>query len=109
MSSPTTRRTALVTGASSGIGAAVAAALVERGHRVYGTSRSPEGISDPIPGVEYLALDLTDTASSLLTRLRRGQSLWRIGQRMSLVQVTRTQREAALFDTDEAMVSDGAA
>ncbi len=54
-------------------------------------------------------LDLTDTASSLLTRLRRGQSLWRIGQRMSLVQVTRTQREAALFDTDEAMVSDGAA
>ncbi|MFB8764931.1 SDR family oxidoreductase [Nocardiopsis alba] len=63
MSSPATRRTALVTGASSGIGAAVAAALVERGHRVYGTSRSPEGVSDPIPGVEYLALDLTDTAS----------------------------------------------
>lgn len=54
-------------------------------------------------------LDLTDTASSLLTRLRRGQSLWRIGQRMSLVQVTRTQREAALFDTDERMVGNGAA
>lgn len=54
-------------------------------------------------------LDLTDTASSLLTRLRRGQSLWRIGQRMSLVQVTRTEREAALFDTDERMVSHGAA
>ncbi|MDN5685835.1 MAG: ATP-binding protein [Brachybacterium sp.] len=54
-------------------------------------------------------LDLTDTASSLLTRLRKGQSLWRIGQRMSLVQVTRTQREAGIFDTDEAMVSNGAA
>jgi type IV secretory pathway VirB4 component len=54
-------------------------------------------------------LDLTETASGLLTRLRKGQSLWRIGQRMSLVQVTRTQREAALFDTDEAMVSHGAA
>ncbi|MEV2277439.1 SDR family oxidoreductase [Nocardiopsis sp. NPDC049922] len=56
-------RTALVTGASSGIGAAVAAALVRRGFRVYGTSRDPETVADPIPGVEYLALDLADDAS----------------------------------------------
>ena len=61
-SSPS-RRTALVTGASSGIGAAVATALVERGYHVYGTSRSPEKITSPIPGVEYLALDLTDHSS----------------------------------------------
>lgn len=61
--SPTARRTALVTGASSGIGAAVAAALVERGYRVFGTSRSPEKVAEPIAGVEYLALDLTDYAS----------------------------------------------
>ena len=54
-------------------------------------------------------LDLTDTASDLLTKLRQGQSLWRIGQRMSLVQVTRTAREAAIFDTDERMVGHGAA
>lgn len=54
-------------------------------------------------------LDLTDTASGLLGRLRKGQALWRIGQRMSLVQVTRTPREAGLFDTDERMVGDGAA
>ena len=54
-------------------------------------------------------LDLTDTASDLLTRLQKGQSLWRIGQRMSLVQVTRTAREAAIFDTDERMVGNGAA
>ncbi|WP_067608213.1 SDR family oxidoreductase [Nocardiopsis listeri] len=60
---PTARRTALVTGASSGIGAAVAAALVERGYRVFGTSRSPEKVAEPITGVEYLALDLTDYAS----------------------------------------------
>ncbi|MFF8843602.1 SDR family oxidoreductase [Streptomyces sp. NPDC015127] len=59
----TSRGTALVTGASSGIGAAVAAALVGRGYRVYGTSRDPASVADPVPGVEYLALDLSDDAS----------------------------------------------
>lgn len=59
----TTRRTALVTGASSGIGRAVAADLVRRGYRVYGTSRRPEAVADPVAGVEYLALDLTDADS----------------------------------------------
>ena len=59
----TTRRTALVTGASSGIGRAVAADLVRHGYRVYGTSRRPGAVADPVAGVEYLALDLTDEDS----------------------------------------------
>ncbi|WP_037569431.1 SDR family oxidoreductase [Phaeacidiphilus oryzae] len=53
----------MVTGASSGIGAATARALLERGYEVLGTSRSPERVADPIPGVRYLALDLTDDRS----------------------------------------------
>ncbi|WP_280461029.1 SDR family oxidoreductase [Nocardia carnea] len=57
-------KTALVTGASSGIGRATAALLVQQGYRVIGTSRNPDSIaaSARVPGVEYRALDLTDPA-----------------------------------------------
>ena len=60
---PPTPRTALVTGASSGIGRATAQLLVERGHRVVGTSRHPDAIEpgDRIDGVVYRALDLRDS------------------------------------------------
>lgn len=57
------KRTVLVTGASSGIGLATAAALVKSGHRVLGTSRDPESVANRVDGVEYVALDLTDDAS----------------------------------------------
>ncbi|CPW39525.1 Probable short-chain dehydrogenase/reductase [Mycobacteroides abscessus] len=55
--------TVLVTGASSGIGASAARIFAERGHRVFGTSRNPDTITDRIPGVQYLRLDQTDKAS----------------------------------------------
>ena len=58
-------RTALVTGASSGIGRATAQMLVDRGHHVVGTSRNPDRIpaADRVEGVRYRALDLRDAAS----------------------------------------------
>jgi NAD(P)-dependent dehydrogenase (short-subunit alcohol dehydrogenase family) len=51
-----------VTGASSGIGAAVATALASRGWRVFGTARNPDSVAERIAGVEYVALDLVDYA-----------------------------------------------
>ncbi len=55
-------RTALVTGATSGIGLATARMLLERGHRVVGTSRHPHAIppESRLDGVVYRELDLTD-------------------------------------------------
>ncbi|QRY64350.1 SDR family oxidoreductase [Gordonia sp. PDNC005] len=60
-----TTRTALVTGASSGIGLEVARLLAARGYRVLGTSRNPATIpaDKRLAGVEYVALDLADRDS----------------------------------------------
>lgn len=55
-------KTALVTGASSGIGREIAQLLAERGARVFGTARNPKSAS-PIPGVEMIGMDVTDDAS----------------------------------------------
>lgn len=54
-------KTVLITGASSGIGKAIAEFLQERGYRVYGTSRNPQNY--PNSKIELVALEVTDTDS----------------------------------------------
>ncbi len=60
MTSPRERRV-LVTGASRGLGRAVAAALSANGHRVVATARQPDDLAG-IDAEMHLALDVTDPA-----------------------------------------------
>jgi NAD(P)-dependent dehydrogenase (short-subunit alcohol dehydrogenase family) len=52
----------LITGASRGIGRAVAAALTESGHEVIATARDVSALGD-VPAARRLSLDVTDQAS----------------------------------------------
>lgn len=53
----------LITGASSGIGAATAELLGRRGFRVFGTSRRPEDLGPGAPDARWIAMDIRDDAS----------------------------------------------
>ena len=53
----------LITGASRGIGKAIAKALLDLGYTVIGTSRDPKNIKDKIEGLEYVKLELNDEQS----------------------------------------------
>ena len=54
----------LITGCSSGIGAALAGEFHERGHRVFATARRPESLAAlAARGIRTLALDVTNADS----------------------------------------------
>jgi short-subunit dehydrogenase len=69
------RSAALVTGASRGIGKAIAAAMAADGWEVTGTCRNPKRLAaeDRIPGVRYLPLDFSRKASveALLKKVKK--------------------------------------
>jgi short-subunit dehydrogenase len=56
-------RVALVTGASSGLGKAIANELQESGYRVYGTSRKAVGKVNPHGNFELVAMDVNEDPS----------------------------------------------
>ena len=53
----------LITGASSGIGAATAERLLRRGFEVFGTSRDPDSVASGAPAVHWIAMDICSEAS----------------------------------------------
>lgn len=64
----TDRPSVLITGASSGLGAAMAARMLTLGWRVFGTSRKPrspgaDAGGGAAPAIEWIAMDVCDDAS----------------------------------------------
>ena len=59
----TQQKVALVTGASSGIGKAIAETLAQKGFRVFGTSRKPAASSGPSDNPAMIPLDVRDERS----------------------------------------------
>jgi NAD(P)-dependent dehydrogenase (short-subunit alcohol dehydrogenase family) len=59
----TMERAVLITGASSGIGAAAARRLQSRGFTVFGTSRKPEKLGADAPPIRWVAVDVRSEES----------------------------------------------
>src|ERR1700752_1864583 len=60
---PDGARSVLITGASSGIGAATADLLAGSGFSVCGTSRAPERAAQRAPHIAWVAMDVRDDDS----------------------------------------------
>jgi 2-deoxy-D-gluconate 3-dehydrogenase len=98
-------RVALVTGASTGLGAAIAIALAEAGAQVccHGNTRSPQTTSDRIESAGGVAHSITGDLSDPETPKRLvAQTLERFGRLDILVNNAGTIRRAPAVDYSEA-------
>lgn len=101
------RKTAFVTGASSGIGKAAAVALLRAGYRVIGTSRKA-GPGEVRDGIRMIACDVTDEASVVAAISQAQDELGRIdllvnnaGYAVSgAAEESSVEQVQALFDTN---------
>jgi NAD(P)-dependent dehydrogenase (short-subunit alcohol dehydrogenase family) len=57
------KSTVLITGASSGIGAAAAERLLARGFEVFGTSRDPSSLAAGAPAIHWIPMDICSEES----------------------------------------------
>ena len=60
---PATRRSAIVTGAASGMGRSMAIALAEAGYDVAAVDRNAQGLATLPPPIKPIQADLSDPAS----------------------------------------------
>ena len=90
------QKTILITGCSSGIGAALAREFGKRGHRVYATARRAEALAAlEADGIHGLVLDVNDDASitqALATVSREGRTPRPAGQQRRLLAGWRRNR-----------------
>src|SRR5882757_2842705 len=101
------RRVVLISGASSGIGRAIAELLAARGYRVFGGVRAP-ATTRPLAGVELVQLDVRDEASAkacvVEVRSRAGRIDVLINNAgvnlVGAVEETSIGQAQALFDTN---------
>lgn len=68
-------KTAIVTGASSGIGQAISEVLLNKGYKVFGIGRN---FSKHLPGLDEIQLDLLDTEKLIdtITRLKKENDIY---------------------------------
>ncbi|RKF14168.1 SDR family oxidoreductase [Roseovarius spongiae] len=96
------RRTALVTGAGRGIGAAIAAQFVADGHACTITGRAaerPEGLDDAIG---YMQLDYLDAASAARAAAEAGERL----RPDILINNAGINRKAAMVETGDDLLAE---
>lgn len=101
-----TDRTAVVTGAASGIGRAVALALARAGARVVAADRDLDGAKSTASRHEALSAHFVDLAAEETVTALRAEALGELGQVDVLVNAAGWDRAQPFLDNDESFWRD---